>query len=393
MTAITTGVQLQRHLENGGYVQLNNQGGLETQSGISHLFQKIGDAFKGLSTSGQRELAERNTRLHDAIESILRQGDLPNLGETRLPGNFVDGGAQKTVLLRMAVDRMVRGDDPDVPGGKSILADCRKSVQERVLRELQASPPADRSLQGMRAEARRILNQPIMLRACKSLFTVDPERTSAVESALEQSTIAAYIAQKQGTKRNQFESYINEDGFHADFLKDASRDFVSSINGQALRSVPLHPETRYVALEHQDISPNEQAILEQMTELVPDPKMRGFVTMMACQAGLEATLFMHIARGTPPPDDGVATWDELMANNMKMRCSQETTRLNITNDGVLHVICNLTVENTQVGDDGHEIRAPLARNAYEVVAHIPLNQDLTGKDVPDFTISGFRHVQ
>lgn len=394
MTAITTGVQLQRYLENGGYVQLNSQGGLETQSGISHFFQKIGDAFRGLSTSGRRELAARNARLQDAMASMLRQpGALPNLGETRLASTSVEGGAEKAILLRMAVDRMVRGDDPDVPVGTGIPAGDQKGVQEAVLKYLDYYPPADRSLSGMRAKAGRfltdILTKPGMLKACKTSFTVDPGRASAIHAALQKSITDEYLREKDHT--------IDRDGFHDSYLLDAVRGDVTSINGQPLRGAPLRPDTRYLNLkdpQHAPFPPHVQGLMEQMADLVPDREIRGFVSMLASQAGIEGALSMHLVAGVPPADDGVATMSDLGPNGMIMQFPEHEYCLNVGNDGVLHITCNLTAENIMT--QNVKAGAPpmgLARNAYEVSVNIDLNQDMTGKDVPDFTVSGFRHVQ
>ncbi|MBQ4492859.1 MAG: hypothetical protein II967_06205 [Deltaproteobacteria bacterium] len=393
MTAITTGVQLQQYLETGGYVQLNSQGALETQSGISRFFQKIGDAFRGLSASGQQALADRNTRLQDAMASMLRQqGVLPNLGETRIASTSVKGGVEQAILLRMAVSRMVSGGDSNVAVGNGIPASDQKGVQEAVLKYLEYYPPADRSLQGMRAKAGRILTNflttPGMLKACKTSFTVDPGRATAIHAALHQSISDEYLKEQDHT--------IDENGFHNSYLLDAVRGDVASINGQPLRTAPLHPDTNYLDVTKPGSPsrpPNEQGILEQMADIIPDKKIRGFVTMLASQAGIEGSLSIHLATGTPPADDEVATLPDLIPIGMAMEFPKHKYALNVSNDGVLHVTCNLTAQNTVVQNTRTGVPPlVLASNAYEVVVNIPLNQDMTDKDVPDFTVSGFRHV-
>ena len=77
--------QLTQIRDEGGYVQLNKQGQLETQSRISHFFQRFIDAFRSLSATGRAAIKARNAARDAAMEALLRKGTLVNVARTPIP--------------------------------------------------------------------------------------------------------------------------------------------------------------------------------------------------------------------------------------------------------------------------------------------------------------------
>lgn len=84
---ITTSDQLQQYRAEGRHFTLNRQGQLETQSSFMHLLEKIGDAFRSLTSSGRAAIEQRQAALQAAMDDVLLRGTVINAARTPLPRN------------------------------------------------------------------------------------------------------------------------------------------------------------------------------------------------------------------------------------------------------------------------------------------------------------------
>ena len=82
---ITSYAEMKAHIDNGGHLSLNRRGELQTQSRFMHFFQRIGDAFRSLSSAGLTHIKIRNANLRAAMEDMERQDTIINQVRTEIP--------------------------------------------------------------------------------------------------------------------------------------------------------------------------------------------------------------------------------------------------------------------------------------------------------------------
>lgn len=68
---IDTGAQLEQIRDSGGYVVLNRQGQLETQSTFMHVMQKVADFFRSMTAGGRETIARRDAALRHAMDACF----------------------------------------------------------------------------------------------------------------------------------------------------------------------------------------------------------------------------------------------------------------------------------------------------------------------------------
>lgn len=194
----------------------------------------------------------------------------------------------KTILSKMAGDILVNnGLHLQNPG-------IWKDAIEPMLAEFQANSAIMESLRAMPRQ-------------------IDPQTAQTICSELE-NNISTYYRQTY----NQ----MNENGIFPIYIIDALRHSIDSINGKALRfipashtgPVPLNPGT-----EIPDTKIQEDGVQEQLIEAIPNKKLRGFVSQVACQAGLENVLCLNLAGTDPehqtPPWQNYINLMELMSKS------------------------------------------------------------------------------
>ena len=95
-------------------------------------------------------------------------------------------------------------------------------------------------------------------------------------------------------------SDFDEDGVFTTYFKDALRDSIESFDGLPLREKPVNYDGRMTldgGRPSREI--REAGVREQLLEAVPDQHVRSFISMVACQAGLEASISLQ-SSGTDP---------------------------------------------------------------------------------------------
>lgn len=102
-------------------------------------------------------------------------------------------------------------------------------------------------------------------------------------------------------------SDFDDDGVFTTYYLDALRDSIESFDGLPLREKPVNYDGRMTLDSGRPSREIRKAgVREQLLEAVPDQQVRRFISMVACQAGLEASLSLQ-SYGTDPRQ-GTTLW-------------------------------------------------------------------------------------
>lgn len=198
---------------------------------------------------------------------------------------------------------------------------------------------------------------------------------------------------------------VDENGIAEIFYKDSERNLVSSIAGMPVRETP----SGFTSCDSiQKGRPAKEvlraAVSEQLCEAIPDPKVRGLVSMMASQAGIPGSISM-ISMGMQAGTD-VRFWQgqpgvmEMMPDNFQYGYPEVSAAIDVdpavpgtlpedpVNAGrMAHVRVSVTESVDLTAGGGG--RAPIMK--YDVTVDVPLMQpDLEPGETPAFTVSSFR---
>ena len=348
---IESGQQMFQHIENGGNLKLNSEGQLETQSAAGRFFQKIGDAFRSLSASGRAAIETRNTRLHEAMADMVRRDALVNPAQAEIQRPPIT----QIERNRMCASLAMAGELAKLP------PESRAAARALVLHQLREHGVLNHNAATVRANIQqfmqRIYSDPVLSNGLKCAFSLSSARLQPMMNEVAEDTRAEFRKPTQ-------QAHI-ENGIHASYPKDAQRDSVRSINGQPV---------------------NKDDLAGQLKALVPDEKMSSFISFAASQAGIEGSLYKHLAMpgGTKPNPDS-PNLAEIQAKGLHLGTPYHKYELNIQNGkATIRLDMDVALQPLGTPNDGHGVGG----SRYAVTMEIDLNQDMTGKDMPDFTLSG-----
>ena len=139
---ITTGDQLQQYRAEGWHFTLNRQGQLETQNSFMHVLEKIGDAFRSITSSGRAAIAARQAALQAAMDDVLLQGAVINAARTPLPRPSAASsrplvGATGNASARSSASEPVRtGNSPAAGAGQhmALMAEVHEMAESEIAR-------------------------------------------------------------------------------------------------------------------------------------------------------------------------------------------------------------------------------------------------------------------
>ena len=357
--SIISGQQLLQQIEQGSNFTLDAQGGIRTQSGVAKFFQSIGDAFRSLTEAGRTAIAQRNERLQSALTEMLRNdGVLPNLAETTLPARTAApvSRAMATVSAHTAIQTAVANLPPEI---KEKTAKVAMDIMQKT-----------GGLQGAPAEARAkasgivrdlTSNEAVMKALMGTTRRATLDSTAAMIDDLKNDCSQEFLRDAQ-------QKQVDKDtSIHKSYGLDFKRGSIRSINGQT-------PDADYA---------------KQLTELVRDPKIRAFVSMMAAQSGLEGSVFKILMDPQVTRANGMPASIELMPF-INPNCTLHKVDLNVENDVLkLHLSYETSYNLINFGGDAFSEEDPvsLGKASYEVTAEIPLFQNMEGRILPDFAIT------
>lgn len=352
---IESSQQMFQHIESGGNLKLGRAGQLETQGAAERFFQKIGDAFRSLSAAGRAAIETRNARLHEAMADMARRDALVNPAQTDIPNPMTEQTRRNEFAMRLSLAQ---------EAGK-LPKESRAAARNLALHVLHSrGMPEQGDPASISREAQTVMRHIEQNPALRDGLRCDYARGHAQLQPLLREMAddirAEYTRQKD---RN-----ISEDGMHDTYLKDALRGSVRSINGQA---------------------PNAADFEREFKALIPDTRMRGFLSMMTSQAGVEGSLCKQLLQpGMTKDNPDFPGYPEMMRHGLLIEFPHHTYDVSVE-DGKAHVRLEMDamVRSQQfAGEPFSEAPVSLGGGRYTVEMVVDLNQDMSGRDIPEFAL-------
>jgi hypothetical protein len=356
---------LSQHLASGGSLTLGKQGQLETQSAAGRLFQKIGDAFRSITSSGRAAIETRNANLNTAMANMLRRDTLVNPARNEIPSSAAPSRAD-SFAARFGMTQGLRKFPRE-------LRSAARNLGQQLLRlpgVLGQGGPAE-----TRAKVLEVMNKirhdPVVFNALRYDYARSQTQLKPLLPEIGDGLRAIFMDQK--------DRYINQDGIHANYLSDAERD-LDSINGR---------------------KPDTADLVNELKDLVPDQKIRGFLSMVPTQTGLIGALYSQFqASGKTRDNPDMPDLAELLGKGLQthtldhhydMVVEGGKARVKLEMDTVIKPASGLQNVAGALGIDFDGAVADtegrhLGGGRYTIEIEVDLNQDMTGKDIPDFEL-------
>ena len=337
------------HVESGGNLTLDSQGKLETQSGIGRFFQKIADAFRTLTESGRAAIAARNEALYSAMAEVVRKESVVNPTQAEVPAPIAEQTRRNACAMRLAVAR----------AALQLPEEARAAARNFVIAYIHVKGMVERSspdtiIHEVQTIMQRIQADPVLLNGLRCDYSRTHAELQPLLAEVGQN-IRAHFEQEKATG-------IGPDGLHNAYLKDIKRGCVRSINGHA---------------------PNAADYAGEFTELFPDPKIRAFLSMVASQSGTIGALCNQIVSADRIKDAAFFPgFVEMMDKGLVVEFVNHKYDIVVEgNEARIRSEMDVSV-SAQIPKKV----APLGGGHYTIEMVVDLSQDMTDKDIPDFTL-------
>lgn len=353
---IESSQQMFQHLENDGRLTLNREGQLETQSAAGHFFQKIADVFRSLSASGRAALEARNTALRDAMTEMVRRDAMINPAQADIPNPPTPQARRNAFVMNLAL----------AEASSRLPEEARAAARTltRAILHAQGMPeqgtPASVS-RATRDILTRIEQNTVVRDGLRCDYTRDHAQLTPLLNEMAEDIRTEYLKQK---------GHAITEGIHDSYVKDARRGSVRSINGNP---------------------PNAADYEGEFKALIPNEQIRGFLSMMASQAGIEGSLSNQlILPGKAKDHPDFPSFPEMMQQGLNLEVPKHRYDIRVEENGTAHLRLEMDamlkalpgVMGASVGD--RPIALGGGRYTLEMV--VDLNQDMTGREIPDFTL-------
>jgi hypothetical protein len=368
-----------QHIENGGSLTLNMRGQLATESAVGRFFQKIGDAIASLTASGRAAIETRNAVLHLAMANMLRQDPVinPTQGQIPYPATPTERNA---LAMYLGVAQALRNFPPE----------ARAAARNLALGLLRNQGLPEK---GNPAEARgkalevmnRILTDKVTLNTLRRCdYARTREQLDPMLREIEADMRATFMAQKDNPKE------FNKERMHASYFKDVNRNIVHTINGRP---------------------PDRSDIEGEFIRLIPDEKLRAFLSMMPTQAGLPGSLELQLhGGGTTMDNTDLSDYTDMVVKGFQFGRAHPRSDIEVR-DGVARIklgmdfmiqpelegvadALGIAVDSASAEryrpDQDHPPYIGGGRYTIEMV--VDLGQDMTGKDIPEFRLENANRV-
>jgi hypothetical protein len=357
-----------QHLESGGSLTLNKQGQLETQSAAGRLFQKSGDAFRSITSSGRAAIETRNANLNTAMASMLRRDTLVNPAQNEMFSPMTKT-QRNALVMRFTVAQAVREFPPETRAAAQNLG--------LDLLRLQGLPEQGNPAE-TRGKALEVMNKILGDEAVVNILRCDYEPADAdlepMLREISEDIPVGFLSQKDKNVK---------DGIFSSYYADIKRGSVEKLDGKK-------PNTE-----------SNETIAAELKSLFPDPKLSGFISMMASQSGLEFQLtqqFEEAGRAKDNPnlpgglidmmEKGFAT--PTPHHRYSIRVEDGKARISVEIDRMLKPSLSEVARNLGIDDfttPGNRVKEQfLGGGRYTIEMEVDLAQDMTGKEVPDFKL-------
>lgn len=355
--------QMFQQIDAGANLKVGKDNTLQTQSGIEKFFQSVGDAFRKLSTSGQATIQTRNERLQTTMATLLRNEAMPNLAAMRQGAHPAPLNELKNlVMARMEIAK----------GLDQFPKDMRPEIGKFAAKFMQLPGV----LAGTPAEVRKAAQNCIQGLASRPLVC---QLNGLMKQEMNANQLAKMkdllIGETVKTFEQQHQRRVGENGIFDAFLADYDRHSIHTVNGQPA-------------------PPGKEAGAAMIQNLVPNEKIRAFVTMAASQGGLEGSVWaMNVDSRLERPTGIPPLINDLMQQGVMGEIVHHQYDLSTENGNLyIHMRCDMAYTASRNDDmvnrasgDGVD----MGTHSYEMTLAIPLEQDMIGKVIPDFTVTQF----
>ena len=342
------------HIDGGGNLTLDSQGQLETQSSAGKFFQKIGDAFRSLTESGRAAIAARNENLYAAMADMMRQDRLVNPSETEIPNPMTTQAERNACAMRLSVAH----------AALQLPEESRAAARNFALAEMHVKNPqgqGDPNVIQREAQAimQRIQANPVLRDGMRCDYSRTDAQLQPLLAEMDQDSRADFMRQK--------DRLIDADGMHESYVKDARRGSIRSINGH---------------------DPDSTDFAGEFAALIPDPKIRGFCSMMASQAGLEGALCKQLMMPGRARDNALLpSAQDMMQKNLLITFPHHKYDISVEGaEARIRIEMDAVVSGRFCRPGPRDIISPLGGGRYAFEMVVDLSQDMTDKDIPDFAL-------
>jgi hypothetical protein len=338
-----------QHIENGGSLALDMRGNLATESAVGRFFQKIGDAIGSLTAAGRAAIETRNAVPHLVMANIPRRDPVinPTLGEIPYPATPTRRNA---LAMRLAVEQALTWFSPEA------RAAARNPALELLRFPGVLEPGSPAEIRGMTLGLMsRIHGDKEMRDILRSDYTCAHAQLDPMLRAISDE--------------------IRNGGFQsqAHYIKDAKRRNVRDLNGK-------------------------EAIKAEFKALFPDPKFSGFISMMISQSGMQFSLSDQLEMPDKIKDHpNLSDIEKMTEKGFATHVPRHPVDVRVDNSNKAHitlemermiqvvspvVTSSLRLGNARTPTD----KGPLIDGErYTVEMVIDFDQNMEGKDIPDFT--------
>jgi hypothetical protein len=343
MPNIASAGAMVRGLNNLSSLKLDDQGNIHKRGKIGTFFQKLGDAFRGISANGKQLIAQRNNNLRAAISGRLNQlfpETRQGVGAAGAEG-LRNPAVINTYKSLQAIDKTLARTFADPPLPAAVRGKLRGAIAHQMDVASQTeniNPPLMQSPARMQAKLTQMLQNTCFQDMKKVLAQPAKiqENNAALRTRLTDDFKTEFAKEAQ-------QAEINPDtAVHASFVKDITRNPVT-ING----------------VRYNTADPG----VENLTQNIPNDRARSLVSMLASQAGGVGALSL-LAQGLKGIEGGMMPFLQFpsSSNNISIH------------DGFVEVSSTLTAQSRvshseQLGDS-----EMLHCYKYEATFRLPINQ-------------------
>ena len=374
MAVVLNSTSMLQHLENGGNLRLNHHNQVVAQNSFRHAVQKLSDSIASLSGFGRAHIEKRNHALHTAMAQLLAEADTDtrqvNPAEQSIP-NKVTGSQINLMASRVAVGRFM--SEQGLTGAEN--RPLQRYLSFQLAEKLCAGKVEQKNL---RQEAAALYGKISQNSELASLLT-----DMGVEFNAEEQQFFRDGMQKEleNSLPSQLQYTDAATGIHENYLRDVARG--------SLRSLQGHPPLGGDFAGQTDLY---RALSDELSKLMApyDRKYTQLLSTLPTQAGLEGSINMMFKAGLGStcyngfrymPTGKLA--DHLSGRHSDINIGSDSITVDTEATMRLYYLQDIVPYSTNY------VQEQITAHKVKVRVEIPLNQDLSGKQLPDFRVTDF----
>ncbi len=373
MTITNSSQLLSQIAQNKGF-RIGDDGQLSTQSSVARFFSKIGDVFKSWTTAGKIEIAARNAAIEAKMLEILSADEpvVPNLAAGPIDMGAVVRNAplSNDSLMNVMLPLLVKlsFEPAQQPAALKLVQRAITKDGEGIL-----TGPREDLANAIAAKTQELKSLHLPLNFSYG-YDQGGFEECGFHAVMNYLIGATFIQQSDATDDPTKEASFFEDNIHENFIKDANR--------------------RECMIEGEYVVGNErESILEFTNDM--SPTMTRFVSTVGTQAGITAALTLGLGSRSFAKDfRNLLEPAEMMERGLAPTFDNHHSNYHrVGNMLYIHQTIDIFLNTmdhsgTRTADFAGKQNQRIAGRHYEFEVAIDLSQDMTGKKVPDYTLTG-----